>query len=212
MSRNKLPKFIELARLPNVAQFTQTEAKNNLANFLKNNKSTILELACGRGEYTLALAKKFPQQNFIGIDIQGERLWHGAKQALAKKLTNIFFLRLQIEDLEKYLLAHSIDEIWITFPDPFPKKGQIKKRLTSPRFLKIYKNILKPDNLVHLKTDDKPLFEYSIDTIKECKGKILEQISDIYSQPHDELLDIQTHYEKKHLLADKTINYLKFKL
>lgn len=210
MGRNKLQKFAELDKLPNVVQLTQPDAKNNLANFLKNKKQLVLELACGKGDYSLALAQKFPAQNFIGIDIQGERLWSGANQALAQKLDNVFFLRCQIENLRRYLPDKCADQIWLTFPDPFPKKSQSKKRLTNPRFLKIYKKILKPKGIIHLKTDDKHLFNYSIESIDSLKGHVLEKISDIYNQPYNEILNIQTHFEKKHLSVGKTINYLKF--
>ena len=153
----------------------------------------------------MALAQKYPEKIIIAIDIQGERLWHGATQAIKENLNNILFLRIQIEDLEKYFDKNSVSEIWITFPDPFPRKGQIKKRLTSPRFLDIYKNILKSNNIIHLKTDDEKLYNYSLENIKKLNGQILSQQQDI-------LLDAQSYYEKKHLANNKTIYYLKFSL
>ncbi|MCD4761203.1 tRNA (guanosine(46)-N7)-methyltransferase TrmB [bacterium] len=212
MSRRKLQKFKELENFANVAQVNQENLKKKLKNFLKNTKTLSLELACGKGEYTLALAKRNKNQTFIGIDSQGERIWRGAKQAQVEKLKNVFFLRIQIENLNKYFLKNSVDQIWITFPDPFPRKGQIKKRLTSPRFLKIYKKILKPQGQIHLKTDDLNLFNYSIETINQFGGEILEELPDLYSQKHNVLLDIQTYYEKMHLKKGKAINYLKFRL
>lgn len=204
MPRNKLKKFKELDKLPNTIQFNQPDIKNRLARFIAN-QDIILELACGRGEYALNLASQHPDKIIIAIDIQGERLWHGAKYAQENNINNILFLRIQIEDLEKYFEPKSVSEIWITFPDPFPKKSQIKKRLTSPRFLEIYKNILKTNNLLHLKTDDEKLYNYSLESIKKFDGKII-------SQKQNSLLDVQSYFEKKHLANNKKIYYLKFSL
>ena len=138
MSRQKLQRFAELGTFKNVTEFNQADAKNKLKNFLDNNQEIILELACGKGDYSLALAQKYPNKKIIGIDIQGERIWYGASQALDKKLDNLFFLRMQIESLEEFFTKHTVSEIWITFPDPFPRERKIKKMLTSPRFLEIY--------------------------------------------------------------------------
>ncbi|MBT4209610.1 MAG: tRNA (guanosine(46)-N7)-methyltransferase TrmB [Candidatus Komeilibacteria bacterium] len=213
MSRQKLQRFAELATFKNVAQFNQADAKNKLKDFLDGNQEIILELACGKGDYSLALAKKYPNKKIIGVDIQGERIWYGAGQALDKKLDNLFFLRMQIESLEEFFTKHSISEIWITFPDPFPRERQIKKRLSSPRFLNIYKNILIANGLIHLKTDDLNLFDYSIITIKNNKGEIIEEIRNIYKQKKlKEILKTKTDFEKKHLKAGRSIHYLKFKL
>ncbi|MBT6691658.1 tRNA (guanosine(46)-N7)-methyltransferase TrmB [Candidatus Parcubacteria bacterium] len=210
MPRKKIQRFKELEKLSNVAQLSQTDAKQKLQNFLNNSKPT-LELACGKGEYTIALAERFPDMKFIGIDVQGERIWYGAKQALDKKLDNVFFLRVQIEDLQKYFTDNSIAEIWITFPDPFPRKKQIKKRLTSPRFLQIYKHLLQAKGLVNLKTDDESLFDYSVEMAEAIGANIITHIKDIYNQRVSlHLLDIQTYYEKIHLEKGATINYLKF--
>ena len=204
MPRNKLKKFKELDKLTNTIQFDQPDIKNRLANFVAN-QDIILELACGKAEYALALAQKYPNKTIIAIDIQGERLWYGATQAIKENLTNILFLRIQIEDLLKYFEANSVSEIWITFPDPFPKKSQIKKRLTSPRFLAIYKNILKSNNFIHLKTDDEKLYNYSLESIRKFGGQILSQQQNI-------LLGIQSYFEKKHLANNKTINYFRCKI
>lgn len=231
MSRQKLQRFAELDKFTNVAQFTQVDAKNRLKKFLEDpvadperergkqsrridkNQEIILELACGKGDYSLALAKEFPDKKIIGIDIQGERLWSGAKQALEEKIANVFFLRIQIENLLEYFDEASISEIWITFPDPFPRDRQIKKRLTSPRFLEIYKKILNNNSLVHLKTDNLNLFEYSIKTLNAQQGKVLEKIQNIYQQKNiPDILKIKTDFEKKHLKAGKNIHYLKFTL
>ncbi|MBU1202547.1 tRNA (guanosine(46)-N7)-methyltransferase TrmB [Patescibacteria group bacterium] len=213
MSRKKMQKFAEAENFPNLIQLHQKDHKERLQKILSTKKDIILELACGRGEYTLALAQKDSKKNFIGIDIQGERLWNGAKYALENKISNAYFLRIQIEDLEKYFKKKSIQEIWITFPDPYPRKGQIKKRLTSPKFLQIYKNILKKESLLNLKTDDKNLYDYSQTSIKDFGGQLKEKIEDIYSQDNlPDYLKIQTNFEKKHLLAGKKIYYLSFSL
>jgi len=213
MAKNKLQKFKELNELANVAQVNQTDAKAKLEEFLGEKTHIILELACGKGEYSLALADIYNHYKIVGVDIQGERLWHGAKYALKNKLDNVFFLRIQIEDLNKYFNENIIDEIWITFPDPFPREKQIKKRLSSPRFLKIYKSILKNNSTVNLKTDDYNLYKYSMETIVKEGGKILENIEDIYSAKNiKDVLRIQTDFEKKHLQNNKKIYYLQFSL
>lgn len=213
MSRAKLKKFQELADFKNVAQVNDRDIKNKLKKFSLNSSELILELACGRAEYSLALAKKHPNKKYIAIDIQGERLWHGAKTAQEEKIDNIFFLRAQIENLLDYFDQHSVDQIWITFPDPFPREKQIKKRLTSPRFLDMYKKILKDKNLLHLKTDDKNLYNYSLEAIKEAGANIEKTIENIYKQkdiPAE--LKIKTTFEKKHLANNKSINYIAFRL
>ena len=213
MPKKKLERFTELDKLKNVAQVNQIDLKEKLNKFLLGEQNIILELACGKGDYSLALAQKFPHQKIIGIDIQGERLWSGATKAQEKKLDNIFWLRLQIENRLEYFTKQSISEIWITFPDPFPRDKQIKKRLTSPRFLEIYKKILAPGALLHLKTDDLNLFDYSVNTINDQGGEIIEQVKNIYAQKSiSDLLKIKTDFEKKHLQAGKSIHYLKFKL
>jgi tRNA (guanine-N7-)-methyltransferase len=213
MSRQKLKRFAELDEFKNVAQFNQDNAKKKLKRFLTDKQEIILELACGKGDYSLALARKYKNKKIIGIDIQGERLWYGASIALKQKLDNLFFLRIQIEDLLEYFPNNSISEIWITFPDPFPKKGQIKKRLTSPRFLEMYKKVLIDNGLIHLKTDDLNLFDYSVETVINNKGEIIEEIKNIYKQTKlKEILKIKTDFEERHLKAGKSINYLKFTL
>ncbi|MBT4849279.1 tRNA (guanosine(46)-N7)-methyltransferase TrmB [Candidatus Parcubacteria bacterium] len=213
MSRKKLQRFAETEKFPNLAQVHQPDIKEKLADFLEDNNSIILELACGKGAYTLALAKKLPHIKFIGIDIQGERLWSGAKQAIEQNLKNVFFLRIQIENLAEYFTKNSINEILITFPDPFPREKQLRKRLTSYRFLEIYKQLIKEDGLIHLKTDDENLFDFSVETIQNFGGTIKTNTKDIYSKINiDPILEIKTYYEHMHLKAGKKINYLKFSL
>ena len=210
MPRKKLQKFQELTKLSNVAELSQDDAKEKLAAFLDGDKPT-LELACGKGEYTLALAEKFPNKKFVGIDVQGERIWYGAKQALNKKLYNVFFLRIQVDNLPKYFSKGGLAEIWITFPDPFPRKRQLKKRLTAPHFLQTYKELLAPSGYINLKTDDEKLFDYSVESAETLEANIITHIKDVYNQKNmPTLLEIQTYYEKIHLKQEKTINYLKF--
>ncbi|RJQ33676.1 tRNA (guanosine(46)-N7)-methyltransferase TrmB [Candidatus Parcubacteria bacterium] len=212
MPRKKLQRFAQLNTLANVAQIDQADSKEKLATFLQNKRLT-LELGCGRGEYTLFLASLNPDQQFIGIDIQGERLWFGAKEAQEKKLTNVLFLRIQIEHLADYFPKNSVDEIWITFPDPYPRDKQIKKRLTSPRFLNLYKKIIKPEAVLNLKTDDKDFFLYSQESIKSFGGQILELSEDTkHLKDNYPYTNILTYYEKIHLKARKSIQYLKFQL
>lgn len=210
---SKTKKFEENAQLNNVWEHHQDNIKNKVLTLLKNKKPIVLELACGGGDYTVALAEKYPNKNIIGIDIQGERIWHGAKKAVENKLENAFFIRDYIDHLLEYFPENSVSEIWITFPDPYPKKRQTKKRLTSLKFLEIYKKILKPDSVIHLKTDDKNLFDYSIKGVEEFGGEIIKTHRDIYSQKVDNsLLYVQTFYEKKHIKDGKEINYLEFKI
>jgi len=223
MTKNKLRKFSELKTFSNVLQRDKVnrEAREGVLGYQENIKKkllqfiesdeVIIELACGRGDYTIGLAQEFPNKKVIGIDIQGERIWYGAKYALENNLDNVLFLRIYIDDLLEYFPQHCINEIWITFPDPFPKKRHTKKRLTFEKFLKMYQQVLKPNGKVTLKTDDQSLFEYSKESIIEFGGKILQINDDIYQNREDNpLLYIQTHYEKKHLAAGRTIKYLQF--
>ncbi|MCH8332105.1 MAG: tRNA (guanosine(46)-N7)-methyltransferase TrmB, partial [Bacteroidetes bacterium] len=159
MKGKKIKRFAEISTFPNVHEHTQfsDERENgmrgNWSEVFDNNNPIVLELACGKGEYTLALSELFPEKNIIGIDIKGNRIWKGAKTALDKNIKNVAFLRIEIEKLSLYFEKEEVDEIWITFPDPFLKKSKSKKRLTSPRFLGVFRRVLKRNGLVHLKTD-----------------------------------------------------------
>lgn len=171
----------------------------------------ILELGCGGGQYTLGLAKLFPDATVVGIDIKGARMWHGAKAALEEGLENVKFLRILIEDLDQYFADGEVDEIWITFPDPHSRLGKAKKRLTSPRFLEMYRRLLKPSGELHLKTDDDALFEYSKKTLKQEAWKIRDMTEDLYTSNLIGMrLFIQTMYEKRHLDEGRKIKYLRF--
>lgn len=181
--------------------------------FFGNNNPIVLELGCGRGEYTVALAEHFPDCNFIGIDIKGARLWRGAKTATENGMANVAFLRTRIEFIESFFALGEVNEIWITFPDPQLRKRRIKKRLTAPEFLTMYAHFLRPDGAIHLKTDSQHLHEYTKGIVKGNHLSLLESCADIYGTGYaDELLSIKTTYEAKFLAEGFPITYLKFQL
>lgn len=213
MTVKKLQRFAELATFPNTFQNpTYIKGRWN-ASYFKNDNPITLELACGKGEYTLALAQKFPDRNFIGVDLKGARLWKGAKAAIEQGLTNVAFLRVPIERITEFFAKDEVSEIWIPFPDPYPRPGKAKKRLTSPRFLNLYRNIIRQGSLIHLKTDDGNLFTYTLDVLR-IEGCLIREVKeDLHAFPDgNELLSIQTAYELKHLAAGKKIRYLCFSL
>jgi len=229
MSKGKLEKFAEVGTFPNVFQLP---GLFNSADFylkgkwheeyFKNKNPLILELGCGKGEYTVGLAEKFPDKNFIGIDIKGARLWRGSKTAYENKMNNVAFIRTRIDHIEKVFAPDEVDEIWITFPDPQPQKTRERKRLTSPVFLKRYSSILKPNGIINLKTDNLPLYEYSKEVALQQGHEIyaatddlyksIEKGEDAYINNNAELLQIKTYYEKMFLVQGLKINYLSFKL
>lgn len=179
----------------------------------KNDNPVVVELACGKGDYSVALAKKYPGKNFVGIDSKGARLFTGSKTATAEGLHNLVFVRMRIENITNFFGPHEIDEIWITFPDPFPGIKYAKRRLSAPKFLERYKTIAKPGAKVNFKTDDLPLFQYTQQSAMDFGCKSLYYKEDIYASPLDfEELDIKTYYEKQHLDKGRTINYLAFQL
>jgi len=191
------------------------DLKGNWATTHFNNNNPItLELACGGGEYTVGLARKFPDRNFIGVDVKGNRLWKGAKTALEEGLNNVAFLRTRIEIIEHFFTPDEVSEIWITFPDPFPRASKVNRRLSSPFFLDKYRKLLKPGGLVHLKHDDPDFYQFTLDTIAEdARNTLLFDSADIYAAPlpYPEL-GIQTLYESFHLAAGKTIKYVRFQI
>ncbi len=223
--RNKLQKFAEMMTFPNVYENFNTKkpslthlgqenvnrkGKWNALHF-KAEKPITLELGCGRGEYTLALARRYPERHFIGVDIKGARIWKGARTALAEKLEHVAFLRTRIECLHHFFAPEEVDEIWITFPDPFPRKSKANRRLSSAFFLDIYRKILRPQGLLHLKTDEPGLYAFSLESWKKAPDiHLLYADDDIYAKalPFPEL-DIQTYYEKMHLAEGKKIKYLR---
>lgn len=182
-------------------------------NFFKNNNPLVVELGCGKGEYSVALAKKYPEKNFLGIDIKGSRMWSGATQAKESQLNNIGFLRMRIEFIELAFSSDEVDEIWITFPDPQLKKRRASKRLTHPNFLKRYHRILKQKGLIHLKTDSQFLHGYTLGVV-DAEGHILEDAEhDLYhAKLEREHMEIRTHYEQIFLEKGLPITYCRFSL
>lgn len=220
MSKTKLQKFEDVERFPNVFQYTDywNTGKEKPGGkwheeIFNNSNPIVLELACGKAEYTINLARKYPDRNYIGIDKKGWRLWKGAKIALQESLSNTHFMRIFIDHLAEYFAPGEIDEIWIIFPDPFLRESKESNRLTSPKFLEIYRKVLKPGGIIHLKTDSPYLFNYTLEVIESEKCTLVDRCDDVYSErPDDELLSIKTFYEKMHLKKGKIIRYLSFKL
>lgn len=213
MGKDKLRRFAEIETFDNVLQLDAGKPYKGQwsKSFFKNDNPVVLELACGKGEYTVNLAVMFPDKNFIGIDYKGNRIWRGAKTAIEDGVNNVAFIRMQIETLTEFFAPGEVDEIWITFPDPQPQLSREKKRLTSPRFLNMYIEVLKPGGCVNLKTDNDGFYEYTAEKIKELKLKEHVNTADLYhSEYADEVLSIKTYYEKKYLKDNKNINYLKF--
>jgi len=218
-SKNKLKRFRENKSFSNVIQPSRKEItegfvlKGNWQSYFKNQNPITLELGCGKGEYTIALAKKYPNRNFIGIDIKGARFWRGAKTAIKENITNVAFLRIQIELIDLCFDADEVNKIWITFPDPQIKFKRTKHRLTNPKFLKKYHRILEPLGIIHLKTDSEFLFGYTLGLIQAGKHELIYAHHNIYNNPHapQEAILTQTFYEKKFLEIEKAIAYLKFK-
>ena len=210
MGKNKLARFEQNLTFKNMVQLPESMA-GKWNDFFKNTKLITLELACGHGAYTVGLARLFPERNFIGIDRKGARMWKGAKTAIEENLDNAAFIRIQIDHCAEHFSANEVDEIWITFADPQPNKD--RKKLTHPMFLARYKQFLKLDGIINLKTDDDHLYEYTLDLITEKNYELLENQNDIYNWDDiTEELKIKTYYEQKWLQIGKTIKYLKFRI
>ena len=218
-SKNKLKRFCENETFKNVIQPKREDVlsgfslKGNWHDFFNNQNPIVLELGCGKGEYSVALAKKFPKTNFIGIDIKGARFWRGAKTSLDENLTNIAFLRIQIELIDLCFSKNEISEIWITFPDPQIKYKRTKHRLINKDFLIKYQYILTENGIVHLKTDSEFLHGYLLGVLQEGNHDIQFSHHDIYnsSSPPEFAKSIQTFYEKQYLKQNKPITYIKFR-
>lgn len=181
--------------------------------YFKNTAPITLELACGRGEYTVGLAKLFANRNFIGVDIKGERIWKGSTWAVEENLSNVGFLRTQILLIENFFQPGEVNEIWLTFPDPRPRKRDIKRRLTSPRFIEMYKKLVQPDSYIRLKTDNTKLYEYTLEEIQGRKDiRDLKFTDDVYnSELREECFDIKTRYEEEFAGKGERIKYLRFR-
>lgn len=212
MGQKKLLRFAELNTFPNVLQYPKDMAGNwNV--FFKNNNPIILELACGKGEYAVGLGQLHPDRNFIGIDLKGNRIWVGAKKALQQNLTNVAFLRTEIDQAAGYFVKNEVAEIWITFPDPQLRTSKAKKRLTHPKFFRLYQQFLIPGGLIHLKTDSPDLYQFTKLVIELYGCTLHNDNANVYSQESiaDEL-KIKTHYESLDIAGSNRIHYLCFSL
>lgn len=224
MAKNKLRKFNENKTFPNLIQPKREDLVNNdfvykgnwNSDFFKNNHPIVLELGCGKGDYTIGLAEKYPDKNFIGVDIKGARLWTGAKIAIENGYENVAFLRAGIEFIASLFDTNEVSEIWITFPDPQIKFKRAKHRLTHPDFLIEYHKILNQEGIVHLKTDSEFLHGYTLGILQMLNHEILVSNHDVYNSSNrsipEDVTKIQTYYEKKFLEKGKLITYIRFKL
>lgn len=214
MGRPKLEKFAAIAHMENVYELDPKHKGVWSKNHFGNENPLVLELACGKGDYARGLAKVFPEKNFIGVDIKGHRLYTGANLARKLELNNVAFIRAQIDHLEEYFAPNEVDEIWITFPDPFLKDSKFKKRLTSQKFIEVYRKFLKPGGLVNLKTDSPQLYAFTKEVIAELNLPIVKDYADVYAmgKQETELYGIQTYYEGLHLKDKRTIHYICFQI
>ena len=210
MGHKKLIRFEAIKTFPNVLQYPQG-MQGKWSAFFGNNNGITLELACGKGEYTVALARQYPHRNFIGVDLKGNRIWAGAKKCLEEGIKNAAFLRTQIEKITDYFAPGEVREIWITFPDPQLRLSRAKKRLTHPRFLRLYQQVLTPGGLIHLKTDSPHLYRFTR-LVADIYGlPVLEDYDNVYAQQGiDDELKIKTHYESLDIAGSNTVHYLKF--
>lgn len=212
MGQKKLIRFAELETFSNVLQYPK-DTTGNWKAFFNNENPVTLELACGKGEYTTGLAQLYPARNFIGIDLKGNRIWVGAKKALQQQLTNVAFIRSQIDQVTKYFASNEVAEIWITFPDPQLRMSKAKKRLTHPKFLRLYQQILVPGGLIHLKTDSPDLYRFTKLVIDLYGCHIHTDIDDVFKQePVPDELQIKTHYESLDIAGSNRVHYLCFSL
>ena len=222
MGKDKLKRFSQILTFDNVIQpkinfhSDDDDLKGNWSTVFNNENPLVLELGCGAGEYTVALAKDYPNKNFIGIDIKGARIWKGAKAALDEGLNNVRFLRTKVDFITKFFGENEVNEIWLTFSDPQPKKP--KKRLSSKLFTDRYIKFLKINGVIHLKTDSDLLYDFTLEEIKTNDFKLLKNITNVYKESYEEsqelkkTLFIKTFYEKKWLDLEKTIKYLAFRI
>ena len=218
MARHKLAQFAENETFSHMFYMPWEELLNGFPlkgnwqkDFFKNDNPITLELGCGKGEYTVGLAKKYPDRNFIGIDLKGARMWHGASTAQKEGLKNVAFIRTKIDQILHFFAANEVAEIWLTFSDPQPKRE--RRRLSSPRFLNLYREILEPNGIIHQKTDNRELFDYTLEVLDFFKLPLDYSTFDVYnSDAPKDVLEIQTYYEKMFLKEGIPINYMRFRL
>lgn len=220
MGKNKLAKFADMEEFPHVFQVSSHAVREGQTfemkgkwneQFFKNNNPIVLELGCGKGEYTVGLGELYPDKNFIGVDIKGARIWSGAKASYQKGMKNVAFLRTNIEMIYHFFAENEVSEIWLTFPDPQMKK--VTKRLTATNFMKSYQQFLKSDGLVHLKTDSNFMFTYTCEMVKANQYPVVCSYNDLYaSDLNDPILGIKTYYEQQWLDRGLTIKYIQFVL
>jgi len=223
LAKRKLERFAENATFTHFFQPTWEDLEAGfplkgrwLSDYFGNQHPVIIEIGCGKGEYTVGLAEKYPANNYIGIDKKGARMWRGAKTTKENSLPNVAFVRIKAETITEVFSTAEVDEIWITFPEPQPNSPRAKKRFTSPQFLERYSRILKPGGIIHLKTDNDFLFEYTLGILEEFGHKILYSTIDLYHNSSDPevlvVIPVQTHYEKMWLEKGLKIKYLRFQL
>lgn len=221
MGKNKVARWAEMKSFGNVIEPHMDDIRESnhelkgkwKKSVFNNDHPLVLELGCGKGEYTVGLAAKFTEKNFIGIDIKGARIWRGAKTARENQFSNVLFLRTRIEFINSFFTEDEADEIWITFPDPFPRQRDEARRLTSPQFLNLYRRFLKDRGIIHLKTDNHQLYLYTLGLAKRNGLEILTYSDDLYSgMVENDILSIRTHYENLFLKEGKKINFLSFRL
>jgi tRNA (guanine-N7-)-methyltransferase len=221
-SKNKLKRFSENETFTNVFQPTREEVVGDQfplkgkwnSDFFKNDNPIVLELGCGKGEYSVGLAERFPEKNFVGIDIKGARFWRGAKTAVESGMNNVAFVRTQIELINHIFAENEVSEIWITFPDPQIKYKRTKHRMTNAEFLERYKKILKPSGLMHLKTDSEFMHGYTLGLLHGLGHEVIYANHNIYKNEGApaEVTGIQTFYESQYLEVNKPITYIKFRI
>jgi tRNA (guanine-N7-)-methyltransferase len=219
---SKLEKFSDLDNFKNCFTLFFKNTKEGLPmksswhkSYFKNDDPIVLELGCGKGEYTVGLAKNNPNKNYIGVDIKGNRIWTGAKEALDSNLNNVAFIRTRIDFIDNCFAADEVSEIWITFPDPQPQKTRVRKRLTNMMFVERYRKFLKPGGLVHLKTDSTSFYEYTLEVIQENNFNLLFHTNDLYNNcpaERKELTEITTHYEKLFTSKGENIKYICYQI
>ena len=218
MSKPKLIKFEEYKQFPNTFDVEDTANKGQWRNIFGNDNPIVIELACGKGDYTVGLARMNPEVNYIGIDIKSNRMWTGAKAALDEKLTNVRFLRTHIDHITEFFDTNEVDEIWITFPDPQLRLSKAKKRLTHPQFLRLYQKFLTPGGIVHLKTDSPNLYLFTKTVIELYGLTLITATDDVYgtafmhSDKWDERCAIKTYYEGLNIASSNRIHYIQFKI